>query len=165
MEDVRSRPKAQSSWTVEQILPKRLISSLLTSFLLVGGLLVWLEPVMIKLPHPEEPSDLSHHLPSNIPGEEKLEKSISPSVHRNSALKKKNSPHNQSMKSSPNTSFYTSKECHFPEFPFSAWSILSNLGFLCKRLREFRFSWVLFPPRSRFCTLEWIGFKSHKQQD
>ena len=89
MEDVRSRPKAQSSWTVEQILPKRLISSLLTSFLLVGGLLVWLEPVMIKLPHPEEPSDLSHHLPSNIPGEEKLEKSISPSVHRNSAFKKK----------------------------------------------------------------------------
>ena len=35
---------------------------------------------------------------------------------------KQNSPPNQSKKSSPNTSFYTCKECHFPEFPFSAWN-------------------------------------------
>ena len=42
MEDLRSPPEPQSSWTVpkkiEQILPKRLISSLFMSFLLVGGL-------------------------------------------------------------------------------------------------------------------------------
>lgn len=98
-------------------------------------LLGWFELVMVKLPQLRGLSNLSQHLSSNTPWEEKLEKDIYPRALRNSA------PNLWSM-NPPEILHFTPIRNVIPPIPsLGLKHIFESLEYLWKQLREFR--WVL----------------------